>query len=210
MTQTHNSNVHKKKSSGFTRAVTSTRYLVIIPIVGLALASAMLFIFGGFSLVKFIIEMTLDYLGLAQAHQSELPFYVEIIEYVHMFLIGTVLYITAVGFFQLFIKKMDFPRWLRIQNTEELETNLIGVAVVVLAINFMSLSFNKNGDFLMHYGVGIAFPIAALGLFLGMRAWARKMEHDSENQEMALETKIELLKRQLEEMKKNRSTQDHD
>ena len=184
------------------RTLIATRYLVLIPIIGLALAAAMLFLFGGFNLVKLIIDTTLIYLGLAEAHETGLPIYVEIVEYVHTFLIGTVLYITAVGFFQLFIKKMDFPRWLRINNTEELETNLIGVTVVVLAINFMSISFNKNGDFLVRYGIGIAFPIAALGLFLGMRAWAKKMENDAENKEKELEAKIELMKRQLEEKQK--------
>ena len=184
------------------RTLIATRYLVLIPIIGLALAAAMLFIFGGFNLLKLIIDTTLIYLGLSEAHETGLPIYVEIVEYVHTFLIGTVLYITAVGFFQLFIKKMDFPRWLKINNTEELETNLIGVTVVVLAINFMSLSFNKNGDFLIRYGIGIAFPIAALGLFLGMRAWARKMENDSEGREKELEAKIELMKRQLEEKQK--------
>ena len=184
------------------RTLIATRYLVLIPIIGLALAAAMLFLFGGFNLVKLIIDTTLIYLGLAEAHETGLPIYVEIVEYVHTFLIGTVLYITAVGFFQLFIRKMDFPRWLRINNTEELETNLIGVTVVVLAINFMSISFNKNGDFLVRYGIGIAFPIAALGLFLGMRAWARKMEDDSESRERELEAKIELMKRQLEEKQK--------
>ena len=69
---------------------------------------------------------------------------VEVIEYVHQFLVGTVLYITAIGFYQLFIHQIDYPdwlRWLHIDNTEELENNLIGVTVVVLAINFMSLVY---------------------------------------------------------------------
>ena len=165
----------------------ATRYLVMIPIIGLVLASAMLFIFGGIGLLQLIWNTSLSYLGLIEPHETVLPIYVEIVEYVHTFLIGTVLYITAVGFFQLFIKRVQFPRWLRISNTEELETNLIGVTVVVLAINFMALSFNKDGDYLVRYGVGIAMPIAALGMFLGMRSWARKMEKESEINEKKFE-----------------------
>ena len=68
-------------------------------------------------------------------------FIYEVVEYVHTFLIGTVLYITAVGFYQLFIQEISFPSWLKIESTEELETNLIGVTVVVLAVNFMGAIF---------------------------------------------------------------------
>jgi uncharacterized membrane protein YqhA len=38
------------------KVVGATRYLVIIPIIGLALAAAFLFVVGGFGLIKFIIE----------------------------------------------------------------------------------------------------------------------------------------------------------
>ena len=99
-------------------------------------------------------------------------FIYEVVEYVHTFLIGTVLYITAVGFYQLFIQEISFPSWLKIESTEELETNLIGVTVVVLAVNFMGRIFVGSTDNLLQYGAGIALPIAALGLFVGLRAWA--------------------------------------
>ena len=36
-------------------------------------------------------------------------FIYEVVEYVHTFLIGTVLYITAVGFYQLFVQEISFP-----------------------------------------------------------------------------------------------------
>ena len=66
--------------------------------------------------------------------------------------------------------------WLKIDNTEELETNLIGVTVVVLAVNFMGTGFAGKTENLLQYGTGIALPIAALGLFVGLRAWAIKIE----------------------------------
>ncbi len=184
-------------SSHFPRTLIATRYIVLIPIIGLGLAAIMLFVFGGFNLLKLVFETSLAYLGLEQPHVSSLPIYVEIIEYVHTFLIGTVLYLTAVGFYQLFIGEVQFPRWLQVHNTEELETNLIGVAAVVLAINFMGLSFNKNGDYLLRYGAGIALPIAALGLFMGMRAWARKMEQDSGCEEGAVEARLKALEEKV-------------
>jgi uncharacterized membrane protein YqhA len=102
---------------------------------------------------------------------------VEVVEHVHLFLIGTVLYITAIGFYQLFINEIEFPGWLKIENTEDLETSLIGVTVVVLAVNFLSIVFGGTNVDLLAQGAGIALPIAALGIFIGLRAWARHLEH---------------------------------
>jgi hypothetical protein len=66
----------------------------------------------------------------------------------------------------LFIQEIKFPQWLKIDSTEELETNLIGVTVVVLAVNFMGAVFVGGTDNLLRYGAGIDLPIAALGLFI--------------------------------------------
>ena len=88
----------------------------------------------------------------------------EVVEYVHTFLVGTVLFITAVGLYQLFITDVKFPGWLRIDSTEDLETNLIGVTVVVLAVNFMSRAF--LGTRL------IRFPSTAPGSLCQSLPWA--------------------------------------
>lgn len=165
------------------RFLLNTRYLILIPIVGLTIAAAFFFVSGGIGLLELIFELMLDGLGLrdepvAQEHGI---FIFEVVEYVHNFLVGTVLYITATGFYQLFIAEVDFPKWMKVHNTEELETNLISVTVVVLAVNFMGESFSGGVDELLQYGAGIALPIAALGVFLGLRAWAVKMAIEAEH-----------------------------
>ncbi|MFN2187316.1 MAG: YqhA family protein, partial [Candidatus Promineifilaceae bacterium] len=106
----------------------ATRYLIIIPIIGLGLAAAAFFIFGGYGLIKLLVESILDAVGIIHLEHvgEEIPVVIEVVEYVHQFLIGTVLYITSIGFYQLFISEVQFPGWLKIHNTEELETSLIG------------------------------------------------------------------------------------
>ena len=60
--------------------------------------------------------------------------------------------------------------------------NLIGVTVVVLAVNFLSVVFTRDPSILLEYGVGIALPIAALALFVGLRVWSSSLERsDSES-----------------------------
>ena len=159
------------------RFLVGTRYLILIPILGLAIAAASFFIFGGIGLVQLIFELIFysaenTHLS-AEGGQGLIIF--EVVEFVHTFLVGTVLYITAVGLYQLFIQELNFVGWLKIESTEELETNLIGVTVVVLAVNFMGDIFAGTTDNLLQYGAGIALPIAALGLFVGLRAWAVKL-----------------------------------
>lgn len=165
-----------------TRFLTATRYLIILPILGLAIAAAFFFIFGGVALIRLLIEIGLILLGLApQSVEMEQGLIIfEVVEFVHTFLVGTVLYITAMGLYQLFIKEIDFPGWLKIDSTEELETNLIGVTVVVLAVNFMGAIFARGTENLLEYGAGIALPIAALGLFVGLRAWSVKLNKETE------------------------------
>ena len=172
-----------------TRILTSTRFLIIVPIIGLALAAAAFFVVGGFNLIKLVVEALLAVVGLAEAHHSEIPVEVEIVEYVHTFLIGTVLFITAVGFYQLFIQEVQFPGWLRIDSTEELETNLIGVTVVVLAVNFMGIVFTGDPSLVLEYGAGIALTIAALALFVGLRTWSTNLVKKSEHEEKRYDEK---------------------
>ena len=154
-----------------------TRYLIIIPIIGLGIAAAVMFVFGGIGLIRFLVETIRAIFGLVEAHGDANTFVVEVVEHVHLFLIGTVLYITAIGFYQLFINEIEFHGWLKIETTEDLETSLIGVTVVVLAVNFLSVVFGGNSVDLLEQGAGIALPIAALGLFIGLRAWANHLEH---------------------------------
>lgn len=166
------------------RFLVGTRYLIIIPIIGLGLAAAAFFFFGGINLIRLLIEVIGQALGLLEAGgDEEVILVVEVVEHVHGFLIGTVLYITSIGFYQLFIGEIDFPGWLKIHNNDELENSLIGVTVVVLAVNFLSVIYSGENLDLVAQGAGIALPIAALALFIAARAWAARQERDEGQQE---------------------------
>jgi len=164
--------------------LTYSRFLIVVPILGLVLAASAFFVLGGPGLIRLLIDLiAASVAGLfhgSQGHTERGVVIFEVVEYVHLFLVGTVLYITAVGLYQLFIHEVQFPHWLKIDSTEELETNLIGVTVVVLAVNFMGAVFLGGQEPLLEYGAGIALPIAALGLFVGLRAWSLKLNQEAE------------------------------
>jgi uncharacterized membrane protein YqhA len=157
--------------------VSATRFLVIIPIIGLALTASVLFVLAGFGLIAFIIESAIE---LFRGHSEELIPIIQLVEFVHQFLVGTVLYITAIGLYQLFVRPVPMPGWLHIDSPDELEGSLISVTVVVLAVNFLGVVVTRNQQLdTLKYGAGIALPIAALALFVGLRAFAKWMSHKS-------------------------------
>ena len=140
-----------------------------------------MFVFGGLGLICVAVQSVQTGIG---SGGHVLPIF-DLLEYVHQFLIGTVLYITAMGLFQLFISDVPLPHWMKTESAEDLETNLIGVTVVVLAIEFLGEVFSGKQANLLEYGAGIALPIAALALFLGVkrighaRRTARTPHHES-------------------------------
>lgn len=152
----------------------STRFLIIVPIIGLLLTAAFFFFLGGIGLFR-VLWGVLN--GSIETHGVEVLPIVDILEFVHQFLIGTVLYMVAVGFYQLFIQRVaDMPGWLEVDSPEDLETNLIGVTIVVLAIDFLGVVFAESNVDLFRYGIGIALPVAALAFYVGVRVWGKHKE----------------------------------
>ena len=152
------------------RFFAAARYLIIIPVIGLGLAAAAFFVVGGFNLIQLLVRGIGSALGLVEVEVKGITI-IHILDQVHQFLIGTVLYITSIGFYQLFIKEIAYHGWLKIKSIEELETSLVGVVVVVLAVDFLGTVFTGEDADLLNQGAGIALPIAALGIFISLRAW---------------------------------------
>jgi uncharacterized membrane protein YqhA len=92
------------------------------------------------------------------------------VQIIHLFLVGTVLFITSLGLYELFIEPLPLSPWLKTHNIQELELNLVGLTVVVLAVNFLSVIFKEQINNLAVYGIGYALPIAALAYFMKVRS----------------------------------------
>lgn len=135
------------------------------PVIGLAIAAFTLFIIGGADLVRFMVGLVTGMGG----EGPDVDIIVEIVEAVHLFLVGTVLFLTSIGFYQLFIEPVPLPGWLEINDVEELELNLVGLTIVVLGVNFLSVIESQDTG-LAIYGIGYALPIIALAYFMKVRS----------------------------------------
>ena len=81
---------------------------------------------------------------------------------------------------------------MKIDSTEELETNLIGVTDEVLAVNFIGAVFVWGPENLLQFGAGIIVPLTALGLFIGLRTRSVKLNKEASGEFHASESEAVL------------------
>ena len=147
-----------------TNVFSLSRYLVVIAVIGLVLAALAVFVFGAITTVNIIFESFAA--GEFNAEGAR-RVSIEFIEMIDLFLLGTVLLITAVGLYQLFIQpNTELPEWLVVTNLETLKFNLLAVIIVMLAILFLGEASGElaKSDGILEYGLAIASVVAAIAL----------------------------------------------
>ena len=155
------------------------RYLVLVAVVALLAAALAVFVFGGVTIFAIIAETFQN--GDYSAEGARF-FSVELIELIDLFLLGTVLLITAIGLYQLFIQPhLDLPEWLFVTNLEQLKFNLLAVIVVMLAVLFTGEAAGRLAESanILQYGLSVAAVLAAIavGVHVFGRAHAAHEEH---------------------------------
>ncbi len=137
---------------------------MLIAVFGSFAASVTLLIYGALETVITIGHTLTEPVSSAYSKQLTLS----CIQVVDLFLLATVLYITALGLYELFIdERIKVPDWLEIHTIDDLKSKLTSVIVVVLSVLFLSEVVRWNGDTnILPLGGGIASVIAALTYFL--------------------------------------------
>jgi uncharacterized membrane protein YqhA len=99
------------------------RYLFYFAVVSTLLAAALVMLYGTVQIVAFVVELV-RHGNISNQWGAELR--LTVIEVVALFLIGTVLFVIAVGLYQLFFTSMlPLPRWLVVHDVGDLENKLI-------------------------------------------------------------------------------------
>jgi uncharacterized membrane protein YqhA len=158
----------------------ASRFVIGLAVIGSFVGSAILLAIATITLFRIawneIVNFDLDNLGGRHSHIDHLA--VELIEITDVILLGTVLYIVALGLYQLFIdQNLTLPRWLKVNDLTDLKRDLIGVVVVLLGVSFLGEVVNWEGENdILPLGAGIALVIAALGFIL----WLTPNEHEAD------------------------------
>jgi uncharacterized membrane protein YqhA len=148
------------------RLLEASRYLVIFAVLGSLLVSAVTLIYGALAVVDLCLEAfvrnPIDESGAKRVTVSA-------IQIIDLFLVGTVLYIVALGLYQLFIdSELPMPSWLKVVSIDSLKEKLIGVVIVVLGVAFVGHVVEWKGDQnILYLGLAVGAVLAALGLIAG-------------------------------------------
>lgn len=147
--------------------ISATRYLILIPVLGSFAAATTILVYGAIEIVQLIGETMTAQVSSKGAKALALT----LIEMVDLFLLGTVLYIIAIGLYELFIDdNLPLPDWLSINTLDDLKDKLAGVVILVMAVLFLGQVVGWDGERnLLNYGTAIALMIAALTYFLSQR-----------------------------------------
>jgi len=144
----------------------SSRFFIAIAVLGSFIAAVALIVYGGLV----VVEVTWDAFSAEISPEGSKELAVEFIQLIDLFLLGTVLYIVALGLYELFIDdELPLPQWLLIHDLDDLKDRLIGVVIVLLGVTFLGKVVTWDGDRnIVYFGGAIAMVILALGAFLAV------------------------------------------
>ena len=143
------------------RPISLTRFIVLVPALGMMLGAVTLTVVGA-------VEVGSTIMMAFEGHAEAKEFVIAFVEIADVFLLAVVLFIIAIGLYELFIDEIPgLPGWLVFNSLDDLKSQLIGVVVVVLGVFFLGRALHDDEPLnLLYLGGGIAAVTAALSLFL--------------------------------------------
>lgn len=160
------------------RVLASSRYVVFVAVVAALLASVALILYEAVTIAQVILN-ALRQGGFFPQPSKALA--VGLIEAIDVFLIAIVALIIGLGLHTLFVDDtLPLPRWLKIEDLEDLKWHLVSIIIAVLAVLFLREAVERAKDLdLLRLAAALALMIVALVLFLSMRDRGRKDPPDS-------------------------------
>lgn len=147
------------------RVFASSSLFISLAVIGTLISAVTLLVYGLFAAIKVVIDT------VTEAHisvEGAKNLAVEFIELTDLFLLGTVLYVVALGLYQLFIdERLPTPQWLVIGTLDELKERLISGIIVLMAVSFLGdlVTWEKASD-VLYVGIGTAVTIVGLGAYV--------------------------------------------
>lgn len=147
------------------RAAAGSRYIIAIAVLGCFVSSLTLLVYGGLAVVGVVWDVLRA--GKVSVDGAK-DLTVRFIYLTDVFLLGTVLYIVALGLYDLFVDPgLPIPAALHVTSLDDLKAKLIQVIVVLLGVTFLGSAVNWDGTgAILQLGAAVALVIAAFALLL--------------------------------------------
>lgn len=144
------------------RILGMSRYAVGIAVVGTFVAATVLLVYGASEVLHLVGAL----FGTGNSDSMERvasPPLLLGISAVKAFLVAIVLYVIAIGFYQLFFHPLPLPSWLVVEDFVELELKLVEVVISTLGVAFLGQVVTWDGQRdLQGFGIATAVVIGAL------------------------------------------------
>ncbi len=147
------------------RILASSRYLVIIAVLGSFLAFVALLIYAAITLGTIVFGLFVHPTFTVEGSKH---LAIGCIEVIDLFLFAIVLYIVALGLYELFIdENLPVLPWLVVTNLDDLKTKLTSVITVSLAVTFLAYVVEWDGNTnILALGVAVGLVLFSLGYLL--------------------------------------------
>ncbi len=145
------------------RIVVGSRYLTILAVLGSFLASITVQVYG---LIRAIVNAYDAFITRDYSDEAAKAVLVDAVSTIDLFLLGTILFVFALGFYQLFIEEVPgIPHALRVESLGDLKAKLTGVVIVALVVAFLGQAVEWDGatTAIAALGIGTAAVIVSLG-----------------------------------------------
>lgn len=141
------------------KIITTTKYLAIIAVISLLVASAATFLWGAIN-----TGTTLWFMVSRPGESADITFL--LIQLLDIFLIAMALYIFAVSIYELFIDHLPLPEWMLASNLHDLKTKLSSIIILVLSVKFLEQFINATDpQKILFAGLAVALVSGALIAF---------------------------------------------
>lgn len=148
-----------------TKLLAKSHYLILLPVFGALSGAVVIFVYD--IITTFVLAFQVFALG-AYTEEGLKDVAVAFIKLLDLFLLGTVLYIVAMGLYELFIDPhVPMPAWLHISSIAVLKEKLLNVVAVLLVVSFLGVATEwKGGTDILFYGAAIGIVVAATAFLL--------------------------------------------
>jgi uncharacterized membrane protein YqhA len=145
----------------------SSRWLFLLTVLGSALISIALFVYGFISAVTLIINsFSMNEFNI-ESMKNLMAASIQIID---LFLVATVFYIISLGFYELFIAKAPLPGWLKICSLDDLKTKLLGLVIIALSVLLLGSALTWDGTSnSLAFGLATSSGIIAIAVYLWVK-----------------------------------------
>ena len=148
----------------FRRILVSSRFFVLLAVVGSFIASLVTLIAG---VVAVLTSTAALIRSGGYGVKSAKSLGVDVLQVIDIFLVGAVLYIMALGIYELFIDpEFPAPGWLKIETLDDLKERLVAVVVVMLSVTFLAYVVDLQAtSSILEIGAAIGAVLVGLGVY---------------------------------------------